>query len=320
MSIFRKDKDKPVPPAEIGEAVDETAKEAVQEEAYTDISAAVTESSSESQNDNDGMEEIYSTHDKRIKYKRLAPIEEEEAAKRKAATKRELVRGKLEFSSSGEIPAPEVELEAEIAPDAVVSDEIIEDIHEVKSLRSVYVQDIDEIDISLDPMDNLREYERRATDKERYDERHAPKVVIPYQSTGEKIISRVPVYQHDSKIEKIYLKAGKFTEVVESEYDEYLKSTDPTISKNYHAMQKEVKPRQSLLYTLSQMAQKRKEIAASGGTFDLVFVGDSITMGYGNLAGPETPGFYSEHQDPTLAYAALAAEFLKKQGSILLNS
>ena len=46
-------------------------------------------------------------------------------------------------------------------------------------------------------------------------------------------------------------------------------------------------------------------------------VGDSITMGYGNLAGPETPGFYSEHQDPTLAYAALAAEELGFDLSII---
>lgn len=266
MSIFRKDKDKPVYPVEADEALQQAGNGAAEsqvqpDEEFTDINEVAAESSSTSQNDSDGMEEIYSTHDKRIKYKRLAPIEEEAAAKRKAATKRELVRGKLEFSSSGGFFAPEVELEAEIDPDAVVSEEVIEDIRDVKSLRNVYVQDIDEIDISLDPMDNLREYERRATDKERYEERHTAKVVVPYQSSGEKIVARVPVYRHDSKTEKIYLKAGKFTEVVENEYDEYLRSTDPTISKNYHAMQKEIKPRQSLLFTLSQMAQKRKEEA-----------------------------------------------------------
>jgi len=254
MSIFRKEKDKPVRPEEPEETISEAP-----EEDLTDISDAAAESSSESLNNGDEMEEIYSTHDKRIKYKRLAPIEEEAAAKRKAATKEELIRGKVEFSTDDGYIAPEVELEAELDPDAVVSDEIIEDVHEIRSLRSVYIRDVDEIDISLDPMENVREYERRADDKERYEERHAPKPVIPYQSTGEKIVSRVPVYQHDSKVEKIYLKAGKFTEVVESEYDEYLRSNDPTISKNYHAMQKAIKPRQSLLLTLSQMAQKHKE-------------------------------------------------------------
>lgn len=259
MSIFRKDKDKPVRSAEKGEPSAKSVQEAPEE--MTDINEAAAESSSESQQNSDGMEEIYSTHDKRIKYKRLAPIEEEAALKRKAETKRELVRGKLEFSSNGEYIAPDVELKAELDPAAVVSEEIIEDISEVKSLRNVYIQDIDDIDISLDPMDNLREYERKATDKERYEERHTPKTVVPYQSSGEKIVARVPVYQHDSKVEKIFLKAGKFTEVVENEYDEYLRSDDPTISKNYHAMQKAIKPRQSLLFTLSQMAQKRKEEA-----------------------------------------------------------
>ena len=253
MSLFRKDKDKPASP--------EPAEKNRREQELTDISEAVAEPSSESLNNSDEMEEIYSTHDKRIKYKRLAPIEEEAAAKRKEAAKEELRRGKLELSNDAMYIAPEVELEAEIDPAATVADEIIEDIHEVRSLRSVYVQDIEDIDISLDPMDSVRAYERGAADKSRYAERHAEKTVVPFQTGGEKIVSRVPVYRHDSKIPKILMKAGRFTEVVESEYDEYLRSSDPSISKNYHAMQKAVKPRQSLIFTLSQMAQKRKEDA-----------------------------------------------------------
>ena len=252
MSIFRKDKDKPAE-APVPEAVTE------EQEEYTDISEAGADAASESPDNGGDMEEIYSTRDKKIKYKRIAPIEAEAALKRKAATKQELIRGKLEFSSGEESLEPDVELEAEPDPEATVSEEIIEDIRDVRSLRNIYVQDIDEIDINLDPMDSVREYELRASDKNRYDERHNEQPVVPYRSTGEKIVARVPVYQHDSKIEKIYLKAGRFTEVVESEYDEYLKSTDPTISKSYHAMQKAIKPHQSLLLTLSQMAQKHKE-------------------------------------------------------------
>lgn len=219
MSIFRKDKDKPVRPA--------AGEQTPAQEDLTDISEAAAETSPEEPEQSEDMEEIYSTHDKRIKYKRLAPIEEEAAAKRKAVTKKELVRGKLEFSTDSSYVAPEVELEAELDPDAVVSDEIIEDIHSVRSLRSVYVQDIDDIDISLDPMDSVRDYERRATDTERYEGRHTERPVVPYQTSGEKVVSRVPVYQHDSRVDKLYLKAGKFTEVVESEYDEYLRSDDP---------------------------------------------------------------------------------------------
>ena len=248
MSIFRKDK-----PENIKKSDQQTA----EPEEFTDISAAEAQA-----DDSDGgMEEIYSTTAKKIKYKRLTPIEAEAAAKRQAATKEELIKGKLEFKSDTPPSAPEVELKSEPDPEAVIADEIIEDIGEVRALRGIYVQDIDEIDISLDPMDNLMEYERAGDDRQRHDARVNPQSseASPYVHKGEKIIAYVPVYRHESRVEKVFLKAGRFTSVVEAEYDEYLKSTDPSISKDYHAMQKEIKPKQSLLFTLSQMAQKRKE-------------------------------------------------------------
>jgi cation transport ATPase len=261
VSIFRKDKPeentKKPNTTEPAEGVENDTE--ASEEEYTDINEVARTASAE-ENADDEMEEIYSTSAKRIKYKNLTPIEFDAASKRKAAAKKELINGKLEFSFEEDPSAPEVELKAELDPSAVVADEIIEDVREVRSLRNVYVQDIDDIDISLDPMDSVREYERRANDTERQEARKAApeEQENPYVRRGEKIVAHVPVYRHDSKVEKIYLKAGRFTEVVESEYDEYLKSTDPTISKNYHAMQRQIHPKQSLLLTLSQMAQKRQ--------------------------------------------------------------
>lgn len=255
MSIFRKDKDK-------SEDALKQQNTPAQAEEYTDINEVAMHNPL-ADPDGSEMEEIYSTREKQIKYKRLTPIEAEAAAKRQAATKSELIKGKLEFSSDTDPVVPEVELKAELDADTVVADDIIEDVQSVRNLRGIYVQDVDEIDISLDPMDNLREYERAGDDKERHDARHSPTPAEenPYVYKGDKVVAYVPVYRHDSKVDKIYLKAGRFTDVVEGEYDEYLKSTDPTVSKNYHAMQKEIKPKQSLLYTLSQMAQKRKEEA-----------------------------------------------------------
>lgn len=228
-------------------------------EEYTDINAVARQSASDSSSD--GMEEIYSTRDKQVKYKRMTPIEAEAAAKRQAETKQELIRGKLEFASDSAPAVPEVELKAELDAGTVVADEIIEDVRDVRTLRGIYVQDIDDIDISLDPMENVRAYERKADDKQRYEARRAAPAPEPetYTYTGDKITTYVPVYRHESTIDKVYLKAGRFTDVVESEYDEYLKTTDPAISMNYHAMQKQIRPKQSLLYTLSQMAQKRRE-------------------------------------------------------------
>ena len=252
MSIFRKDRDKSE------NAVNQQNTPAVSE-GYTDIGTAAQSDAAPAESE---MEEIYSTRDKQVKYKRQTPIEAEAAAKRQAKTKEDLVKGKLEFSSDADPVVPEVELKAELDADTVVADDIIEDVQSVHTLRGIYVQDIGEIDINLDPMENVREYERKADERERYEARQgAPAEPEPYVYKGDKVVATVPVYRHDSKVDKIYLKAGRFTDVVEGEYDEYLKSTDPTISRNYHAMQKAIKPKQSLLYTLSQIAQKRKEEA-----------------------------------------------------------
>lgn len=257
MSIFRRDKENKEP-KEKTEKV-QPADEAAEEE-FTDISKAASDLSSQSQSNN--MEEIYSTRDKQVKFRRHQPLEEEAAARRKEAAKDDLIRGKLEFNSVEDENAPEVKLEAELDPNAIVADEIIEDIVDVKKLRNIYVQDIEDIDVSLDPMENLKEYEKQAQDKERHNARLAKKAPEePYIPSGDTVVAKVPVYQHEGSVDKLYLKAGRFTDVVESEYDEYLKSTDPTISKNYHQTKPMVKPHQSLLYTLSQVAARHKSEA-----------------------------------------------------------
>ena len=253
MSIFRRDKDNREPRERAEEAPKPVPEESAEEE-FTDINEAVNDSSSQPQNK---MEEIYSTKEKQVKFRRQQPLEEEAAAKRKEAAKDDLIRGKLEFNSAGEEDSPEVKLEAELDPNAVVADEIIEDVVDVKKLRNIYVQDIDDIDVSLDPMESLREYEKQAQDKERQEARRSPQPAYT-APTEAVVIAKVPVYQHEDSVDKLYLKAGRFTDVVESEYDEYLKSTDPTISKNYRATKPMVKPHQSLLYALSQAAARRK--------------------------------------------------------------
>ena len=265
MSIFRfhknkdKDNENNIPETEAANEIidvdsepdpDEIDEPEYDEEAAYDSSPILS--------DDSDMEEIYSTKDNQVKYRRIKPLEAEAEAKRKEAAKDDLKRGKLQFVSTDDEDAPEVKLEAELDPNAIVADEIIEDVVDVKKLRNIYVQDIDDIDVSLDPMDSVKAYERQANDKQRHDARAASGQDEPYTPSGDTIVAKVPAYKHESRVDNIYLKAGRFTDVVESEYDEYLKSTDPTISRNYHAMQPTVKPHQSLLYTLSQAAARHK--------------------------------------------------------------
>ena len=257
MSIFRWDrgdnKDK-------SDGIIEIPVENSAEDELTDINEAAYDSSSQSLDNK--MEEIYSTKDKQVKFRRHQPLEEEAAARRKEVTKDELIRGKLEFSMPEKVNAPEVTLEPELDPKATVAEDIIEDVVDVKKLRNIYVQDIDEIDVSLDPADNTGEPQKSAQYAEHHESHASKKPTKPYTPTGDTIVETIPVYQHEESVEKLYLKAGRFTDVVESEYDEYLKSTDPTISGNYHATKPMVRPHQSLLYTLTQIAARHKTESA----------------------------------------------------------
>ena len=253
MSLFRKD---------TNPASSEPQENELPEQEMTDIDEFSKDSlvSSGHEEKSSRMEEIYSTKDKHIKYKNLTPLEAERAQKRKEENKQELLDGKMEFSPNEKDSLPEVELKAEFSKDTVVSQDIIEDVRELKNLKGIYVQDIDDIDISLDPNESVRKYEKQAKDHRRHDARA---VARPTEGDSfafaKKIVSTVPVYTRESEVNKLPLRAGRVTDVVESEYDEYLKSSDPTISKNYHAMYQQIKPRQSLLLTLSQMAAKHKE-------------------------------------------------------------
>lgn len=208
-------------------------------EEFTDISLSSTPRNND--NKKDKMEEIYSTKEKQVKYKRQTPLEAEEAAIRAQQTKEKLQHGEAEI----ELDAPEnadkiVELTSDYEEGTVIADDIIEDVKEFSKERSVHLEDINEIDVDIDGTDALKKYERQKNSTTRHDERvkrtyeneferlfGKPK----YDVNCEKVVAKIPTYQHDSKVNLINLKAGRFSEVVESEYDEYLKSINPTAAK-----------------------------------------------------------------------------------------
>lgn len=247
MKIWRKDSTKPI--------------KDTQAEEFTDI----METSTPKENKKDKMEEIYSTKDKHVKYKRLTPLEAEAQAKRMESNKQIITSGKAEIKlNTKQVDEKIVELVSEHEEGTVIAEDIIENAEQLSSGRNVTIQDIDDIDIDIDPKDAIKKYERKANSKERYDERNKvrenefervfgkPQFFIPSQ----RVVAKIPTYQHDSKINHIHLKAGRFTDVVESEYEEYLKSNDPIISKRPEHI-RNIEPKQSLLYTLSQLANQK---------------------------------------------------------------
>ena len=235
-------------------------------EKFTDISLSSTPKNQD--NKKDKMEEIYSTKDKQVKYKRQTPLEAEEAAKRAQEAKEKLQQGEAEITLNTPATSEEiVELTSDYEEGTVIADDIIEEVKEFSKDRSVSLQDINEIDVDIDASDTLKKYERQKNSTARHDERvkrtyeneferlfGKPK----YDFSSEKVVAKIPTYQHDSKINLINLKAGRFSDVVESEYDEYLKAIDPTSAKRKSAQKSADAKSKPLKQVLNAVGQKKK--------------------------------------------------------------
>lgn len=224
MKIWRKDSTKPVKLTETPAA----------EEELTDISKASTPKKTETKKDK--MEEIYSTKDKQVKYKRQTPLEAEAEAKRAQYIKERLLSGKAEIALDTPKTADNiVELTSDYEEGTVIAPDIIEDVAGFPATRNITLHDVDSIDIDIDPAVSLKKYEKQAQETKRHDQRHKSGDNVSewkkFSQKLNKVVAKIPVYQHESKVNKIHLKAGRFSDVVEREYDEYLKSNDPTISK-----------------------------------------------------------------------------------------
>ena len=235
-------------------------------EEFTDISLSSTPKNQD--NKKDKMEEIYSTKDKQVKYKRQTPLEAEEAAKRAQEAKEKLQHGEAEIALSTPVETEEiVELTSDYEEGTVIADDIIEEIKEFSKERSVHLEDINEIDVDIDASDTLKKYERQKNSTARHDERvkrtyeneferffGKPK----YDVSSEKVVAKIPTYQHDSKVNLINLKAGRFSDVVESEYDEYLKAIDPTSAKRKSAHKSADAKQKPLKQAFASVTQKKK--------------------------------------------------------------
>lgn len=184
------------------------------------------------------MEEIYSTKDKHIRYKNQMPLEAEAREKKQHDTKEGMMKGDVEIKFEDVNEVDDVELKAEIEEGTIVSEEIIEDVGDFSNLKTIYARE------STSPVLKYIEL-----DKDEIAE-------LPSLSNAEKVTHTISPYIHESKIENVQLKAGRFTEIVENEYDQYLIYVNPTFSRKH--IEEKIPENKSLLYHLSQFANKYK--------------------------------------------------------------
>ncbi len=188
------------------------------------------------------MEEIFSNKSKEVRLKSQSPLEADADD-----TDIEKLANTEEATESVE---PEVSTQVTLRPtyaeNTTISHEIIEDAESL-NVRPLNIKDVDSIDISLE------DEEEKAEKKEQFasaditknpppDKMPEPSELSSFErifgkpkpvSAVQTVVSRVPVYQHESKVEKIRVRAGKFSAVVENEYKKYLASPNPVISQTY---------------------------------------------------------------------------------------
>ncbi|MCQ2514918.1 MAG: hypothetical protein MJ089_07520 [Ruminococcus sp.] len=108
------------------------------------------------------------------------------------------------------------------------SNEVIGEVEQFKEAQN-HIQSINTIDIDLSDDDYMKE---ELEEKKHEQERMHEIFTTSNESDGKplkKIVAKVPVYKPDDQVETINVKAGKFSEVVQREYEEYIKSKNPSV-------------------------------------------------------------------------------------------
>ncbi|MBR3972194.1 MAG: hypothetical protein IKJ83_04875 [Ruminococcus sp.] len=180
------------------------------------------------------MEEIYSNTSKEIRLTTQSPLDavpDEEI---------ETAPAPAEETDIPEEPDTLVTLTPEYDEDTKISEDIIDKVDSL-TVHSIHLQDIDSIDIDLEDTpkeDKDSEKEAEGSDSLSNFERlfGKPKPIGAVQT----VVSKVPVYQHESKVDKVHVRAGKFSAVVETEYKKYIASPNPVISQNVKPVEDEV--------------------------------------------------------------------------------
>lgn len=94
------------------------------------------------------------------------------------------------------------------------------------------IEDITSIDIEVP--------ETPPEDSEKKTDPAVPAIQTPDGKQAEKVVSKVPIYRPDEPNSTLNIKAGRFSEVVANEYEEYIRSKNPSVIA--HVIRPEPKP------------------------------------------------------------------------------
>lgn len=210
------------------------------------------------------MDEIFSNADKKIRLTNSNPLEldkEEREQAQKNAIKGEknvaTMQAQMLMDSDEEINV--INLTPEIPEGAEVAEDVIED----SPMFSEVDPEIGTVFGTEDgAFDVLRDKQSKSGKTAgSYEKKYGVKKPSPDAKT---ISSKVPVYKEDDEMEKLHVKAGRFSEVVRGEYEQYLRSKNPSISQ---VIKKEMAKVETITPEGDNRSKKEKILSAVVGIF-----------------------------------------------------
>ena len=157
-----------------------------------------------------GAEEIYSNTTKEVRYTNQNPLDiEDDEDEVETAEKPEEEKPEEEIQEEKE-PEVAVTLTPEYEEGTKISEDIVENVENF-DVKPIPIQDIDTIDIDIDSEPEAEKPDEAASEKTEENEEKPEKEESEFEklfgkakpvSSAQTIVSRVPVYQHESKVIK----------------------------------------------------------------------------------------------------------------------
>jgi hypothetical protein len=173
---------------------------------------------------------IMDGNDEEVKTPEQAVAEAEkkaEQAKKLAAQKAAEELAAKAFEEDNKIVTLKPEY-SEYGDDVEISSEVLGEVEQFNEEKS-HIKTIHTIDIDLqDEEYNKEEQAVKDEEKGRFEELFKVNN-SPNGNPPKKVVSKVPIYKPDDKINLLNVKAGKFSEVLAGEYEEYIKSKNPSV-------------------------------------------------------------------------------------------
>ena len=175
------------------------------------------------------MDEIFSTTDKKVRLTNSNPLEldnekpEGKPSVQEDETTEATVQAQLAMDSEEDNKI--INLTPMLREGTRIAEDVIEDSPEFSEvdpeLGTMFSADDEDFEVLREKPDGKNKYAGN------YEKKFGVKKPAPDAKT---VKSKVPVYQQDSEVEKVHVKAGRFSAVVKSEYEQYLRSKNPSIS------------------------------------------------------------------------------------------